>query len=309
MIRNTPAGVLRFTPARGILQQVTSLDELIETSTSLAERTKDLYRECIAEFIAFAGTDTSAYTLAVVERWLFELRKDRKPQTVNVYRKAIRFASRRFAKHKLGPDFATDAEKVKVLPSEPREPLTYEEAQRLLTTCDGDELVAVRDRALIILALRSGLRRGGLRALEMTGVRPPKITTINKGGAHITFEADAETLTTLGAWIDRLRELGVTSGRVFLNVRKDKIRGVMSAFQIWKVFDRRAKQAGIRHVFPHLARHSTVTWLREAGQSSAEVSKLTGQTERTIENIYTHVRTRGAIGKVLPSLFKRDTEK
>jgi hypothetical protein len=48
-----------------------------------------------------------------------------------------------------------------------------------------------------------------------------------------------------------------------------------------------------------------VTWLREEGKSSAEVSKLTGQTERTIENIYTHVRTRGAIGDVLPSLFKK----
>lgn len=284
-----------------------SLDELIETSTSLAERTKDLYRECVAEFVAFAGTDSSAYTLAVVERWLFELGKERKPQTVNVYRKAIRFAARRFAKHKLGPDFAVEAEKVKAQPPEPREPLTYDEAQRLLAACDGDELDDLRDRALIILALRSGLRRGGLRALEMERVRPPKITTTNKGGALITFEADVETLAALGAWIDRLRQLGVQGGRVFLNVRKGKVRGTMSAFQIWKVFDRRAKQAGIRHVFPHLARHSTVTWLREAGKSSAEVSKLTGQTERTIEDIYTHVRTRGAVGEALPSLFKKDT--
>lgn len=55
----------------------------------------------------------------------------------------------------------------------------------------------------------------------------------------------------------------------------------------------------------HLARHSTVTWLREEGKSAAEVSKLTGQTERTIENIYTHVRTRGAVGAALPSLMKK----
>ena len=51
-----------------------------------------------------------------------------------------------------------------------------------------------------------------------------------------------------------------------------------------------------------------MTWLREAGKSSAEVSKLTGQTERTIENIYTHVRTRGAVGEALPSLFEKGEE-
>lgn len=79
----------------------------------------------------------------------------------------------------------------------------------------------------------------------------------------------------------------------------------MSPFQIWRVFDQRAKRAGIRHVFPHLARHSTVTWLREEGRSSAEVRLLTGQTEATIENVYSHVRKRGAIADVLPSLRGR----
>jgi integrase len=280
------------------------LDELIKTSEDLQPRTKALYREGVAAFVAFAGDDPSLYTAAVVECWLFELLKARKPQTVNVYRKAVCYASKRFAKHVAnGCDFAANVEKVKEPLAEAREPLTYKETQRLLTTCEGDKLVDVRDRALIILALRSGLRRGGLLALELSGVKPPKITTINKGGSPLTFEADAETLAALDAWIACLRLRGVTGGLVFLNVRKDKIREPMTAFQIWKVFDRRAKQAGIRHVFPHLARHSTVTWLREEGKSSAEVSQLTGQTERTIENIYTHIRTRGAVGEALPSLF------
>lgn len=284
----------------------TSLVELIETSTSLAERTKELYAECVTAFVAFAGSDASAYTSAAVEDWIADLikKKQLRPQTANVYRKAIRYASKRFAKRG-GKDFAADVEKIKQLPSDPREPLSYEEAEKLLAACKGDDLVDVRDRALIILALRSGLRRGGLRALEMSGVRPPKITTVNKGGANITFEADVETFAALDEWFARLRRMGVTQGPVFLSVRKDKIRGAMSAFQIWKVFDSRAKQAGIRHVFPHLARHSTVTWLREEGASSMDVRQLTGQTERTIENIYTHSRKRGAVGNVLPSLFKK----
>lgn len=283
-----------------------TLDALIETSLHLQERTKELYRACVAEFVAFAGSDPSTYSSVLVERWLYILLKERQPQTVNVYRKAIRYAARRWAKQdRSHTDFAADVDKVKVKRLPSKVPLTYDEAAKLLATCASDTLTDVRDRALIILALRSGLRRGGLRALEWKGIKPPKITTVNKGGSPITFEADAETLASLEEWQKRLLALGVTSGHVFRAVRKEKIYGVMSAFQIWRVFDLRSKRAKIRHVFPHLARHSTVTWLREAGKSSAEVSKLTGQTEQTIENIYTHVRTEGAVGAALPSLFKK----
>lgn len=297
--------MLIFALAATSLVGVPVLVELIESSLHLGRRTKELYAECVAEFVKTAGDDPRTYTSAIVEDWLHSLLKERKPQTVNVYRKAIRYASRRWARRGGDHvDFAAIVDKVKEQARVPRDPLTYDEAQKLLATCDTDELADVRDRALIILALRSGLRRGGLRALEFSGIRPPKITTINKGGDFITFEADDETLGALAAWLARLRERGVSAGQVFRVVRGQEIRSTMSAFQIWRVFDARAKEAGIRHVFPHLARHSTVTWLREEGKSSAEVSKLTGQTERTIENIYTHVRTRGAVGAALPSLLK-----
>lgn len=287
-----------------------TLVELVESSPSLAPRTKALYRVCLEDFIRFAGDDPLAYTPHLVESWFSALLKARKPQTVNVFRKAIRYASKRLAKHERRPeaDFARDVEKVNAKKPLPRVPLSYDEADKLLATCDDDRLIDIRDRALIVLALRSGLRRGGLHALELAGISPPKITTINKGGEFITFEADAETFAALDVWLNKLRQFGVTQGPVFLNVNEERLATEkklrMSPFQIWQVFTQRAKHAGIRHVFPHLARHSTVTWLREAGKTSAEVSKLTGQTEQTIENIYTHVRSEGAVGAALPSLRK-----
>lgn len=287
------------------------LDALVTSSLDLQERTRELYRACIAEFVAFAGDDPYTYTPGKVEEWLFSLLKGgRQPQTVNVYRKAIRYASRRWAKHRTEADprvdFAATVDKVKVKKTEPREPLTFEEAGKLLATCAGGELVDLRDRALIVLALRTGLRRGGLCALELAGIQPPRISTRNKGGATITFEADTETLAVLKLWTDELRRSGIGIGQVFRNVDKRGVIGApLSAFQIWKIFKSRAKQAQIRHVFPHLARHTTVTWLRESGMSSAEVSKLTGQTERTIEDIYTHVRLKDAVGEALPSLVPK----
>lgn len=298
------------------------LDDAIARSLDLGNRTRALYRECVADFLAFAGTDPARWTYGAVEDWLNELltvgrtaaSRDRgpcSPPTVNVYRKAIRFASRQYARRANDErlDFARSINRVKAKPSAEREPLTYEEAGALLETCREYTPVNIRDRALLVLAMRSGLRRGGLVALQIEGIRPPKITTINKGGDPLTFEADAETFGTLDEWLQLLKVAGVTSGSVFRDVwfaddGTTVVGEPLTPYEIWSVFRSRAKRAGIRHVFPHLARHSTVTWLREEGKSAAEVSKLTGQTERTIENIYTHVRTRGAVGEAMPSLLK-----
>jgi integrase len=305
------------------VQPLNPLDEAIARNLDLSDRTRELYRECIADFIAFAGADPRAWNYGAVEDWLGRLlthgrtaaareRGPCGPQTVRVYRKAIRCASRQYARRQGNPslDFARDVGKIKAKPSEVREPLTYEEAEKLLDTCSGNTPIHIRDRALIILALRTGLRRGGLHALRIENIRPPKITTRNKGGDPITFEADDETFAVLGEWLQLLAVAGVTSGPVFRATGfapdgQTRVGKPLSAYQIWSVFRSRAKRAKIRHVFPHLARHSTVTWLREEGKSAAEVSKLTGQTERTIENIYTHVRTRGAVSAALPSLVKK----
>jgi integrase len=298
------------------------LDDAIARSLDLQPRTRDLYRECVADFLAFAGTDPRGWTYGAVEDWLNRLLTDGRtvasrdrgkcsPQTVRVYRKAVRFASRQYARRSGNEqfDFARSVGKVKAKPSAPRDPLTYEEADALLETCRNYTPINIRDRALLVLALRSGLRRGGLCALVIEGIRPPKITTTNKGGDPITFEADGETFSVLDEWLTLLRAAGVTSGPVFRAVGfaadgQTTVGEPLTPYQIWSVFRSRAKRAKIRHVFPHLARHSTVTWLREEGKSAAEVGKLTGQSERTIENIYTHVRTRGAVGDAMPSLLK-----
>ena len=298
------------------------LDDAIARSLDLQPRTRDLYRECVVDFLAYAGADQKAWTYGTVEDWLNRLlthgrttaSRDRGPcgpQTVRVYRKAIRFASRQYARRAGNDqlDFARSVGKVKAKPSAAREPLTYEEAGALLDTCRQSTPVNVRDRALLVLALRSGLRRGGLCALTIEGIKPPKITTTNKGGDPITFEADIETFAVLDEWLTLLRATGAATGPVFRDVwfaddGRTEVGKPLTPYQVWSVFRSRAKRAKIRHVFPHLARHSTVTWLREEGKSAAEVGKLTGQSERTIENIYTHVRTRGAVGDAMPSLLK-----
>lgn len=295
--------------------------DLIDGSFDLRARTRALYHECVDHFVTFMGHgDPALYTPADVSRWILHLLETRQPQTVVVFRKAIRYASKQWVNHAARgedrEDFTAKVNKIKTQKQPPREPMTYEEAHKLLATCEStdetkprDRLLNRRDRLLLILALRSGLRRHGLASVNLERIRPPKITADQKGGGEITFEADDETLAELATWTHVLHRSGFKKGQIFRHITKDGAIGKpMTEFQIWYVFRKRAREAKIRDVFPHLARHTTVTWLREAGRSSAEVSKLTGQTERTIENIYTHVRTSGAVGNVLPSLLPAKPE-
>lgn len=294
------------------------LIDVIDASFDLRDRTRELYRACVEHFVAFMGHgDPTRYTPADVSRWILHLLKERQPQTVNIFRKSIRYAAKQWVNHaakgEVREDFTSKVNKIKVQPPKPRDPMTYEEAHKLLATCDStdktkprDRLLNRRDRLLLILALRTGLRRHGLASVDLERIRPPKITADQKGGGELTFEADTETLAEIAEWAAILRRAGIEKGQIFRDITTEGAIGQpMTEYQIWYVFRRRARKAKIRDVFPHLARHTTVTWLREAGMSSAEVSKLTGQTERTIENIYTHVRTQGAVGEVLPSLSKK----
>jgi integrase len=288
---------------------MTELEDVIEDSPNLARRTKDLYLYCVRDFLAFAGEQPDAWRLRAVEKWLVDLINTRglKPQTARVYRKALRFASAAYARLAEDPakDFAHLSSKIKVTRGVEREVVSFAEQLAILATCDREGLKDIRDRAILVLAFRTGLRREGIRSLDLDGIRAPIITTVNKGGDALAFQADPEVFTALEAWMDVLRLHGVNQGAVFRNVLGDKISDRMTAFQIWYVFQSRARRAGIsRSIFPHLARHTLVTSLRKQGVTPLEISKLTGQTEQTIQQAYTHMKAERAVGAVLPPLLQ-----
>jgi integrase len=285
------------------------LEMAVETAMDLRPRTKELYLGCVKEYVAFAGSDPEGWTLGSVEDWFAHLMTNREggalqPQTVRIYRKAIRYASRRYAKREKKENFADLVDRVKAEPVEREPVLEPKELKKLLNACLNGTNRGSRDYTLIAVAARTGLRRGGLFALswEFVDFKKGTITTAQKGGGTITFEMDEETVTVLQNW-KQISRPG-KAGPVFVKVdEKDMpLSQRLTAWEIWNVFRTRSKQVLGRHVYPHLMRHSTVTWLRDAGVSSMDVRRLTGQTEATIENIYTHSRKQGAVGSSLGKL-------
>jgi integrase len=227
----------------------------------------------------------------VLEDYRDKLKADGlKPSTVNLRIRTVTYAVQRWAKRTGRSDFTDGFERLRETRTE-RVPLTDAEMDQIVSACLGDALVDQRDYAIVILTLRTGLRRAGVQALDFASINGPHVTVRLKGGKIHTFTVDEETETALDAWLACLHRAGIHQGAVFRRVAHDNTIGArLSAFQIWDVVRRRSRRAGIRHAFPHLLRHTCVTVLREEGATPLEIRGLTGQSEETIVRTYSHAR-------------------
>jgi site-specific recombinase XerD len=236
------------------------------------------------------------WTAAKVEDFRDELvRQGQKTSTINLRLRTLSYAAQRWAKRAGTQNFALGVELLREDKPE-RAPLSDEEMDRLTASCIGDRIVDLRNYALVVMFVRTGVRRGGLHKLNCDDIGSDRrIQVILKGGRPHSFILDDQTHEALQAWFACLHQHGITSGAVFRRVRKNRIGDRMSPFQIWHVVSEAAKHAKIRHVFPHLLRHTLVTVLREDGATPLEVSGLTGQSEETIMRTYTHHRPTHAV--------------
>src|SRR5207249_1922729 len=169
--------------------------------------------------------------------------------------------------------------------------LSHEDIERLLAQPDGEEPLALRDRALLELAYASGLRVSELLGIEVVHLDLAErgVTVIGKRDKQrgVPFGRAAER--SLRAWLERGRPLLARDPRVrtvFVNARG----GRLSRMGFWKILRGHARGAGIAtRVHPHALRHSFATHLLQGGADLRVVQELLGHASVTTTAIYTHL--------------------
>lgn len=261
---------------------MSALLEVIARSTRLGDKSKEAYTLCVTRFLAFAGEDPANWNGAVVEQWRDHLMGDVGPSTVNKHLYALRYASKRLEGLGIGPDFARAAESLPAPKSRNRKAMSIEDVRALLATCDRGRPSDLRDRAIIIVALRTGLRASNLVGLSWKRIKGRVADCIIKGNKHHEVILDDTCLQALGVWQDWVRSTGRSgNGAVFCGIR-EKIEGTYVVGpaikrRAWfnEMLNRRANEAGIK-VHPHLFRHTFVSMALEAGVSPHRVMRQTG---------------------------------
>lgn len=148
----------------------------------------------------------------------------------------------------------------------PVEILTPEEVNRIITACSGRAPTGIRNRALVAVLYRAGLRIGetlDLRPKDLDRERGTIRILHGKGDKARTVGMDPAGFALVERWLDKRATLGI-NGRspVFCTLKG----GRMEESYVRQMLIRKAKKAGIeKRVHPHGFRHTFACELRKEG--------------------------------------------
>lgn len=271
------------------MAQISKLHEIVQNANDLAATTRDRYLRDLNQWVTFAGADPAGWTRYQAAAFYKQLLERMRPQSANRLMASIAYASRWWAHFENNPalDFAR-VQTARPKDKKPQEALDEQAARRLLATCDRS-IVGVRDFALIVVGLETGMRRMSLTAMQiedtLLGPAPrfqcPATFVPLKGKDPAWVPLSDTALAALQPW---LTLLATQDGPVFRPLARHAGRlsaawaaepRALSKSAVAKLLDERARTAGLGHLNPHLLRHTFVTWRSEQGLQPHEIAAIT----------------------------------
>lgn len=188
----------------------------------------------------------------------------------------------------------TDASRELRTPKKPlRLPKAIPQAEvtALIETASGDDIVALRDRALLELLYATGARVSEAVQLDVDDVIDREIVRLTgKGDKQRIVPLGSYARAALDAYLVRARPVLSTRGRatpaLFLGIRGQRV----SRQNAWLIIRKAAERAELkREVSPHTLRHSFATHLLEGGADVRVVQELLGHASVATTQLYTLV--------------------
>lgn len=169
--------------------------------------------------------------------------------------------------------------------------LTEKDVEVLLNTPNEDQLIGLRDRAMLEVLYASGLRVSELVNLKVSQVSIDMgvVRVMGKGGKERLAPLGEEALEWINRYMTKARlELlcGKVSEALFVTARGT----AMTRQAFWHLIKRHANQAKInKPLSPHTLRHAFATHLLNHGADLRVVQLLLGHSDISTTQIYTHV--------------------
>lgn len=171
--------------------------------------------------------------------------------------------------------------------------ITQNELDRLMKMPSGDDLVSLRDKAMLELLFSTGLRVSELCSLNADlDLTRDEFSVRGKGDKVRVVFLSPSAKTAVAAY---LKARGDMSDALFVSYglggpKKSKDLQRISPRSVERMVKQYAVKAGItRKVTPHVIRHSFATDLLENGADLRSVQALLGHANIATTQVYTHV--------------------
>lgn len=169
--------------------------------------------------------------------------------------------------------------------------ISHEELMRLLSAPKGEEVKALRDRAIMELLFSTGLRVSELCALNSDiDLGRDELSVRGKGEKiRVVFLSD-EAKAIISQYLKARKDL---DDALFVGLsNRENERGTkrLTSRSIERIIKHYALKAGItKKVTPHIIRHSFATDLLQNGADLRSVQALLGHANIATTQVYTHV--------------------
>ena len=169
--------------------------------------------------------------------------------------------------------------------------LSGAQVQALIDGCDPADGTQVRDRAILLLLARLGLRSIEIARLELDDIdwRAGQVTIRGKGRRRDVLPLPDDVGTALVAYLRLARHPNGECRRVFVMRRCP--RGPIPADLVHDVVRRACRRAGLPVVGAHRLRHSLATSMLAAGVPLVEISQVLRHADIATTLIYAKVDT------------------
>ncbi len=158
-----------------------------------------------------------------------------------------------------------------------------------LVEIKGDDLLTLRDRAILELFYSSGLRLSELLNLDLADIDQQEglVQVTGKGNKTRRIPIGRHALVALAQWLKARNEVAShDETAIFVSQQGYRLsaRAVQKRLKDWAL-----KQGIDVRVYPHLLRHSFASHVLESSQDLRAVQELLGHADISTTQIYTHL--------------------
>ncbi len=264
---------------------------------NLSDNSLAAYKNDLSQFISFSENynifDADEIRIDVLNKF-FELQKDlgKSSATVSHYISSLKG----FFKFLYSNKYIRQNPTQKLIPVKKSHllpvVLSVQEVDAILSAPNINDILELRDKAILELLYSSGLRVSELLNLKLSDLffDDEIIRVIGKGDKQRVIPIGSSAIKWITKYLKTSRPIlerkAKSKNFVFLNKRGT----ILSRMGIWKIVRKYTEKAKIqKDVHPHTFRHSFATHLVEGGADLRAVQEMLGHADISTTQIYTEI--------------------